>query len=470
MPRFEPKGLRQWTGGTWSGQPPGRISGFSYDTRILRRDEAFVALVTDKRDGHDFLKEAAERGASMALVSRRVPEVSLPQLVVPDTLKGLHDLARGYRRGLSARVIGITGSCGKTSTKDLLQLLLGEDETLATEGNLNNDIGLPVTLLRTDPERHKRAVIEAGINRPGEMAVLADILQPDVALVTMVGPAHLEHLESLERVAQEKARMLQGARSCGRNYFHASCLQWPPFQDLLADSIVVRSTETHGPNRGAKRVYEYAVDTEAGGGRALAVRMQSGPVLLFPVPHVSPGQAQNAALAVAVALDEGITPDLIRERFRRWKPSRNRGEKLRWGDQWFYADCYNSNPTSVQDAVVAFREAFDPGLRRLYVLGTMDELGESAEDYHRLAGREIYLRPGDVAFLIGRHAEAMLEGLKENSPQPGSYRVFTLTEEALPGVEHFSGAILLKGSRSYRLEQLLPEGATRIEETEGLRC
>ena len=406
----------------------------------------------------------------MALVRRPVRGTRLPQLVVADPLSSLQTIALKYRRSLARPVIGITGSCGKTSTKDLLKILLGLSTTHATEGNLNNTLGVPITLLRADPKIHDTVVVEAGINAPGEMDILESTIEPDIAMVTMVGPAHLEQMGSLEAIAREKAKMLQGERARGRLYFPATCLQWEPFRKLLGDSVVVRQNDSRTHVEKASRVYDYAIDSRAGGGFSLALRTQDGPVLLFPLPFCSPGQAQNAALAVAVALDSGIVPDVIRERFQEWRPSRNRGEKLKAGDQYFYADCYNANPASVSDALLAFVDGFDPGLRRLYVLGSMNELGAEAPVFHRKVGAEIRLRPGDVAFFIGEYASELLEGLKENDPVPGSYQLFENTAEARAGVEHFSGAILLKGSRSYRLEQLLPENYEAMEKVEVTSC
>lgn len=167
------------------------------DTRIIRSGELFVALKTEKRDGHDFLEAALAAGASGALVSRIVEGVNLPQLVVPDPLIAFQTIGREHRRLFSGRVVGITGSCGKTSTKELLALLLGgEGEgVLATQGNLNNHLGVPLTLTRLEPGRHQYAVVEAGISAPGDMAVLADMIEPDLVITTLVAPAHLQELD-----------------------------------------------------------------------------------------------------------------------------------------------------------------------------------------------------------------------------------------------------------------------------------
>src|SRR4051812_30832636 len=184
MPDFPPALLSEWTGGRWTAQPVSALSGFTIDTRQLRSGQIFVALKTDRRDGHDFLPAAQAAGASAALVSAPNPALTLPQLVVADPLGAFHAIGRAHREKITGPVIGISGSAGKTSTKNLLALLLGGNAgaVLATEGNLNNHLGVPLTLTRIDPQVHRYAVVEAGISAPGEMAVLAGMMDPDLAI------------------------------------------------------------------------------------------------------------------------------------------------------------------------------------------------------------------------------------------------------------------------------------------------
>lgn len=179
MHSFDPKDLALWTGGSWTGRPVA-ATGFSVDSRRLSPGQAFVALRTGRRDGHDFLGAARQAGASFAVVARAVPGIPLAQLVVADPLAALQAVARGHRRSFRGTIVAITGSAGKTSTKELLSLLLGGDHAgvLATEANLNNQIGVALTLTRIDPASHRVAVVEAGISAPGEMATLAAMLSP----------------------------------------------------------------------------------------------------------------------------------------------------------------------------------------------------------------------------------------------------------------------------------------------------
>ena len=160
MPFFDPEILASWSEGEWNTPPSGEVSGFSMDTRKLRRGDLFVALKA-ARDGHDYIQDAEANGAKAALVERFVAGVELPQLRVPDTGDAFLRISRNHRMSFPGKVVGITGSCGKTSTKDTLQLLLSQETCLATEGNFNNLIGVPLTLLRLDSDLHERAVVEA---------------------------------------------------------------------------------------------------------------------------------------------------------------------------------------------------------------------------------------------------------------------------------------------------------------------
>jgi len=217
------------------------LTAFGVDTRALRPGDVFVALRTERRDGHDFLADAATAGAAAALVAVPDRAVPLPQLVVPDPLAAFQAIAREHRRTFRGAVVGISGSAGKTSTKDLLALLLGGAScgVVATEGNLNNHLGVPLTLTRLDPAVHRFAVVEAGISAPGEMAPLAGMIEPDVALITLVAAAHTRDLGGLEGVAREKALLPAAVRPGGVAIVPRSTLDFAAFRDLRVRTMVV---------------------------------------------------------------------------------------------------------------------------------------------------------------------------------------------------------------------------------------
>ncbi|HWA27651.1 MAG TPA: UDP-N-acetylmuramoyl-tripeptide--D-alanyl-D-alanine ligase [Lacunisphaera sp.] len=449
MPTFAAEKLATWTGGSWSQLPGTAISGFNQDTRTLSTGQVFVALRTDKRDGHDFLGEAQKRGATAALVGRVATGESLPQLVVADPLTAFQRIAREHRREFHGTVVGVTGSVGKTSTKDLLALLLGgEPGVLATAGNLNNHLGVPLTLTRLDPAIHLAAVIEAGINRPGEMSGLTEMIEPDHALVTLVAPAHLEKLATLDGVAAEKVTLLRGVRPGGRQVFPVSCWRHAVFREL-ADALVL-VPENEGMTRVTARTMKFNVFHRP---ERTEVRLEGRRT--FVLRRVSSGMAQNTALALALASELGVADAVMQSRLEQWQPSQWRGELRQSGEAVVYCDFYNANPASMTDAIDAFSGAVRSELPRIYVLGCMEELGPESAEYHRLFGRTLHLRKGDHLFVIGSQAEALREGLLENGNDPAQLSVVTELSPVRERLAGFKGAVFLKGSRRYQLETVL---------------
>ena len=448
MSSFAPEKLATWTGGTWTRIPEGSITGFNQDTRTLRAGQVFVALKTERRDGHDYLREAQMGGAVAALVSRAVPGAPLAQLVTADALAAFQRIAREHRREFCGTVIGVTGSAGKTSTKDLLARLLGgSPDVLATEGNLNNHLGVPLTLTRISPA-HRAAIIEAGVNAPGEMAGLAEMIEPDHSVVTLVAPAHLEKLISVEGVAAEKAQLPAANRPGGLAVFPDSCWAHAPFR-ALPNPLVLVPADASSP-AGAARSLGFSV-TQRSDRTELILAGQRR----FPLRRVSAGMARNAALALALASELGVADDTLVARLADWHPSAWRGELRRHGAATVYCDFYNANPASMADAIDAFNGAVDAALPRLYVLGSMEELGTGAAGYHRQLGHMIRLRPGDFLFALGSQAAALRDGLLENGNPPAQNAVIAEVAPVRERLAGFSGTVFLKGSRRYQLETVL---------------
>ena len=451
MPSFAHEKLAVWTGGRWTRLPDGALTGFNQDTRALTPGQVFVALKTDKRDGHDFLGEAQAKGAVAALVSREIPGSPLPQLVVPDPLAAFQRIAREHRREFHGTVVGVTGSAGKTSTKDMLAVLLGgTPEIYATEGNLNNHIGVPLTLTKLAPGKHRAAIVEAGINSPGEMAGLAEMIEPDYSVVTLVGPAHLALLGSLDGVAFEKSRLPAATRRGGVNVFPVSCWAYESFRALANPLVLVPANE--GMVKVTGRTLSYTVLHRP---ERTEVTLEGKRNFVFR--RVSGGMAQNAALALALASELGFDDTTLQLRLTHWQPSKWRGELQRVGGALVYCDFYNANPASMADAISAFTSLVRPELPRLYVLGCMEELGAGAAGYHQQLGRAILLRPGDALFVIGAQAAAVREGLLENGNDPTQVTVITDVAPVRERLTGFQGAVFLKASRRYQLETVLNE-------------
>jgi UDP-N-acetylmuramoyl-tripeptide--D-alanyl-D-alanine ligase len=455
MPAFNPETLASWTGGRWSGSPVSAPTGFSVDSRRLAPGQAFVALKTAKRDGHDYLGEALLAGASAAVVARAVPGVALPQLIVGDPLSALQAVAREHRKAFHGTVVGITGSAGKTSTKELLSLLLGGEASgvLATEGNLNNQIGVALTLCRLDPEKHRFAVVEAGISAPGEMAKLAEMIDPDLAIVTLVGPAHLEGLGSLEAVAQEKAVLAASVRSGGICVFPGSCEAYAAFRKIPRMAcLVVEPVGKIGekvPQRG--RIAFSA--SHSGETTTVALAFGPPPPVLVKLRRVTDGMAQNTAMALCAAMRIGVQRRELESRMLSWNPAPLRGEWRVSEGRRLYLDCYNANPASMADALAAFEAVAPRDEPRLLVIGCMEELGSEAPSYHVELGRSLRLRPGDQLAAIGGLAGAIRQGALESGADPGQVEVADSVGALSHRLSAFRGSVFVKGSRRHELER-----------------
>jgi UDP-N-acetylmuramoyl-tripeptide--D-alanyl-D-alanine ligase len=452
MPSFAPAYLAAWTGGQWTSKPAASLEGFTQDSRQLRPGQVFVALRTEKRDGHDYLPAALAAGASAALVGRPDQSLPLPQLVVEDPLRAFQSIAREHRSAFRGPVVGVTGSCGKTSTKNLLTRLLGGEPTvLSTEGNLNNHLGVPLTLTRLEPESHAFAVVEAGISGPGEMDVLAGMIEPDYGIVTIVAAAHTEELGGLLGVSREKARLLHHVRPGGLGVFPKQCWDYAAFQDLPQQSIVLvpEGQDCNAPRTVSLGIRVSPTNTEI----TLGARRR------FDFRRVSRGMAENAGLAILLASELGVTDDAIQRALDDWQPSKWRGEFRHDGQRLLYLDFYNANPASMSDALDAFASIVPADEPRLYVLGCMEELGVEAVTHHRELGRRLKLRPQDRVFVIGGHAVDVVAGVADAGFSTEKIEIVNSLAPVAEQVAAFRGAVFIKGSRRYELEKALPAGS-----------
>jgi UDP-N-acetylmuramoyl-tripeptide--D-alanyl-D-alanine ligase len=457
VPVFKPEHLASWTSGKWKSLPTSPLVGFTTDTRQVRTGQVFVALRTDKRDGHNFLPAAHAAGASAALVSRADSALAIPQLVVADPLVAFQSIAREHRRTFRGPVVGISGSAGKTSTKNLLALLLGGEAggVLATEGNLNNHLGVPLTLTRLDSAKHRFAVIEAGISAPGDMEVLAGMIEPDFAIITLVAPAHIQELGGIEGVAKAKAVLPASVHTGGSALFPQMCLAFAPFRDLKVNAWKLGRADQALPADlpPANTFYTLMQCAEE---TLIAMRdFVSGKALNFALRRVSDGMAQNAALAIRAALLLGVRAETIRERLAAWQPASLRGELRRENGRLLYVDCYNANPAAMGDALDAFYAVAPDTEPRLLIIGCMGELGPESPMYHRALGRSIRLRRQDHLVVIGDDAASVRQGAVENGTPKAQVEVVTTLDPVRARLAAFRGAVFIKGSRRYQLETIL---------------
>ena len=456
MPSFDPQHVSDWTGGSWLDEPKVAIAGFCFDARQIKPGQCFVALSLGARDGHEYLEQAIKGGAVAAIVETYKP-IAFPQLKVVDSLVALGAIGAAVRSEFSMPVVGITGSCGKTSTKEILRCLLGEGRTHATAGNWNNRIGVPMTLMGLDSSPHDFAVIEAGINQPNEMRQLGQMIQADLIVLTNIEAAHLELLGSLEGIATEKSLLAEHAKPDSPIILPADVLRYHPYTKLAHRAIVLLPEGSEVPDLPCKQIVRYEISEQMKDQGATLSPQVFQRVTIdgrnYPIASPSLGIATNTALAIVAAKYLGIIESEILERIGAWRPSGNRGCIETFEKQTFYIDCYNANPSSMADALDAFNRSTPQDIPRFYIIGAMDELGTTAPAQHEAIGRLLKLRPGDRAAFVG--SKELTEAYASEISAEQYIRADSV-EKIKSTIAQFQGAIFLKGSRNYSLEKLLP--------------
>ncbi|MBI4539673.1 MAG: UDP-N-acetylmuramoyl-tripeptide--D-alanyl-D-alanine ligase [Gemmatimonadetes bacterium] len=423
-------------------------SGIGTDTRTLAPGELFVALVGEHFDAHDFVGEAFQRGAAGAVVARDVAvEPGRVLYGVRDTLEALGALAHHRRRALPVPVVGVTGTVGKTTTKDLIHAALAARYRVhATEGNLNNLVGLPRTILAA-PDQAQVLVLEMGTSRPGEIAALTRIAAPTIGVVTGVAEGHLEGLGDLEGVIREKLDLIAGLDPDAL----AVVADEPPNLALRARSMH-RNVRVAGPGDGADPEFRGEIlGADAQGRFCFRWRGQEMALRLRGRHAVS-----NALLALAVADALAVPAADAAAGVASVEPSKMRGELLRVGDLRLVVDCYNANPTSVRAAVDLLLTLPAPG-RRVLVLGTMLELGTRSAALHELVLRELARRPIDLIVATGEFAGAAARVHELEAGRVVAESELEAAYAELRSRLRGNELVLLKASRGVRLERLVPE-------------
>lgn len=416
--------------------------GVSTDTRTIRSGELYFALRGPNFDGSDFVDSAAERRAAAAVVSAPV-DVELSQITVGDTRLALGELAASWRRRMPATVVGVTGSNGKTTAKEMIAACLSlQGETLATSGNLNNDIGMPLMLSRLGPE-HRFAVIEMGANHAGEIAYLAGLAQAEIAVVTNAGPAHLEGFGSLDGVARAKGEILQTQPRPKVAVLNADDRFFPYWQSLVTDvetvsfgmsgDATVRASDVHTGHAGCRFQLHC-------GGQHLRIDLR------LPGEH----NVLNACAAAAVAISLKLPLAQVKRGLESVLPVSGRLAPLetRQGAV-LYDDSYNANPESV---IAACRFlAAQPG-DTLLVLGDMGELGDDAPALHRSVGEAASAAGLERLMATGELSQHTVDGFGSGGTWFASVDELT---EALADQVHRNSVVLVKGSRAARMERVV---------------
>ena len=427
------------------------ISHVSTDSRTIKPGDLFVALCGEHFDAHNFLEQVAKAGAAGALVSRDPPP-GLPQtfaiLRAADTLVAYQNLAANYRKTLPLKVLGITGSNGKTSTKDFAASILGRAfRVTKTEGNFNNHVGLPRTILEANSD-HQFAVWELGMNHPGEIAALARIASPDAGIITNIGIAHIEFMGSREAIAQEKGALAEAIDPGGFVVLNAD----DDFSGSIANRIRARVIFA-GIEEGAIRAIE--VQQTAAGCEFTIVEGAHRCRAQLPVPGLH--MVQNAILAVAAGRAFGVSLEECAAGLVSAPLAKARLQIREIHGVQFIDDSYNANPDSMKAALRTLME-LDADGKRIAVLGRMLELGEESERGHREVGEAAATLGIDHLISIGNDTIALAAeqaGLENSAiAQDASDAAEMLNEIVGPG-----DLVLIKGSRSSRTELVLDEFA-----------
>lgn len=423
--------------------------GYSIDSRTVRAGELFFAVKGERLDGHDFVAAALDRGAAAAIVRRdrigRYPgETRL--LAVDDTLVALQTLATAVRKLWGRPLVGVTGSAGKTTTKEAIAHVLGSRfRVLKSEGNFNNHFGLPLMLLKLEPE-HDVAVIEMGMSHAGEIRALAKIAQPEIGVVTNVAPVHLEFFASLAEIARAKYELVESLPAHGAAVLNTDDEYVSQFGRAFKGKVVMYGTAATADVR-AENIRSHGAD---GTEFDVVIGSQRGQARL---PLVGAHNILNALAAIAVGVERSLKPAEAVAALATLTPPDKRGQVLQLGNITVVNDCYNSNPKALNAMVDAL--AAMPAKRRIVVAGEMLELGQAGEEMHRAAGKHIAEKKIDVLLGVRGLAQAMVEGARS----AGSRAEFvTAPEDAgewLAREAREGDVVLLKASRGVKLENAL---------------
>ncbi|MCI5095159.1 MAG: UDP-N-acetylmuramoyl-tripeptide--D-alanyl-D-alanine ligase [Rhodobacteraceae bacterium] len=430
------------------------VSGISIDTRTLQPGDLFVALKA-ARDGHDFVAQALEKGAGAALVSR-IPEgvsADAPLLLVDDVQSGLEALGRASRDRCAARVVAVTGSVGKTSTKEMLaRMLTDQGRTHAAVASYNNHWGVPLTLARM-PRDTEYAVIEIGMNHPGEIAPLAIQARPHVAMVTTVAAVHLEAFDDVAGIAREKASIMEGLEPGGLAVLNADIAEADVVRQVAQDLSV--DFVEFGRTASAYRLQEVAMQ----GDETVAQADLSGTSATLHIQSLGPHFAMNALGALACIDALGADRARAVQSLSLWSPVKGRGQRevvaIPGGEVILLDDSYNANPTSMGAAlsVLAATPTTAEG-RRIAFLGDMKELGPQELDLHAAMAVHPAMAGVDSVICIGPLMQAMHEALPDDK-RGGWYETSADALQGLAGRLSAGDIVLAKGSLSMALAKIV---------------
>jgi UDP-N-acetylmuramoyl-tripeptide--D-alanyl-D-alanine ligase len=441
-------------GGTLiAGDPGAGALGVSIDSRTIQRGNVFLAIEGERFNGHDFVSAALEKGAACVVGSRprleRMVDVDSPSacvIEVDEPLGALQRLAQNYRRRFEVPLVAVVGSCGKTTTKDMLAAILGQTrEVVATEGNLNNLIGAPLMLLRMGSTTEV-AVLEIASNAPGEIERLARVLSPTAAIVTNIGPVHLEGFGTIEGVFKEKTSVVPHIRPGGFVVIYEDDLRRDRVRAMFDGNIV-----TFGLRETADF---FAADIRQDIGAGTRFLLNGEHELMIPIPGEH--NVLNAIAAVAAATRLGADVEAIRAGLERFSASAMRMEVSEFRGATIVNDAYNANPRAMRESIGTILKA--PAARRILALGDMLELGAQAVAAHRSLGQFVGRSGIDLLYACGEFGGEVVDGAVEAGMQAERAYRCESAEEIATSLKYLlreGDLLLVKGSRGMRMERVI---------------
>ncbi len=428
------------------------IDNVSTDTRQIKSGDLFIALKGERFDGHDFIDDAVAKGAVAVIVSEDVGfNLDKPIIMVEDTLKALQDLAHYYRNKFEVRVVAVTGSTGKTTTKDMIASALSTRyKTLKTEKNFNNEVGLPLTLLQLD-STYQTVVVEMGMRGLGQIERLAQIADPDIAVITNVGVTHIEILKSIDKIAQAKGELVEALDSDGMVILNGDDRRVKRMERLSSAKVINYGLNDYNKVR--------AIEIKSGEDETVTFHpvineKVSKSIVKLPLPVEYNVYNALAAISVGLVLDVGLKE--IKEGLSRLRLTEMRNQIIEIEDNYkIINDVYNANPTSMRAALSTLSEIAIN--RKIAVLGDMLELGEIAVSEHNKLGKLIVENDIDYLFTFGQLAGEIGKGAREFGMSDN--RIFTYQDKEslinnLLQVIKSNDTILVKGSRGMKLEEV----------------
>lgn len=427
-----------------------QITGITTDSRKIQKGDMFIALKGEKFDGHEYVETAIKSGAEVVLSHQKL-NTDIPYILVDDTLTALHKLAKYYKNKFNIPFVAVTGSSGKTTTKDMIAAVLSEKyNVLKTEGNFNNAIGLPLTLFRLE-HRHEICVIEMGMNSLGEIEVLADIVRPETGVITNVGTAHIEKLKSRENILKAKTEMF--------TYFNSTNTAV-----INGDNDMMQKLD-HKPYK----IIRFGIDSQ-NDCRAENI-MEKGEAGIdfdvvyqgikerYQVPIPGIHNVYNALSAICIAKMYGLSSEEINRGLANFKPSKMRMEIFNGIlNTKVINDVYNANPDSMKAAINVLSSMEAQGSsRRVCILGDMFELGELAKEEHYQIGRFAAENNINVILAVGKMASEVIKGasMKGSNNQLYCFESNLEVIENLKGIIRYNDIILIKGSRGMYMENIV---------------